>query len=460
MKPVLPSPETVSGTSSPFVSFADQAMYLAHTAAGQQAVIQALWRYRRPVDLDALTQFRGRLAQGRLARLIRPARLPFGRPHWTSASAPLPLSTPAVATAPLDPGTLQAWADAQVELPLDPERGPGWTFTIQPFADGSTVVSLVVSHCIADGMAAALAVSEALRGERSPPAYPVRSQPSAVTLATELLRVVQDAPATARALAQLARTARSSRTKQGTPTASPVSATADDRTVVFPSAFIRVPTSVWDAKARSLGANRLTLLTAVTAAFAEALGRIRGKDVTLLIPVSQRDGLSETGGNRVSLATFKVPVDEPRGRLHMLQRRLQATLLRTRREPDPLAALLPLVPFVPRRAFSAAAHLALGALADLPVTCSYMGEWPSDVLRIDGAEADGFCFRGVDRRVSVRAIEARQGVATLLAGVTPGFLLLNFVAYQPGTVTESHHLRALVERLLATYDLAGEFFND
>ena len=457
MTSTMPTSENVSGMSSPFVSFADQAMYLAHTAGGQQAVIQVLWRYRRPVDLDALTQFRDNLAQGRLARLIRPALLPFGRPRW--ASAPLPSSTPAVASAPLAPMALQAWVDAQVELPLDPERGPGWTLTIQPFADGSTVVSLVVSHCIADGMAAALAVSEAIRGERRPPAYPVRSQRSAATLAGELLRVVQDAPATFRALAQLARRARTSRAIHRTPTTSPVAATGDDRTVVFPSAFIRVPMSIWDAKARSLGANRLTLLTAVTAAFAEALGRVRGKDATLLIPVNQRDGVSETGGNHVSLATLKVPVDELSGRLHTLQRRLQATLLRTRRGPDPLAALLPLVPFVPTRAFSAAAHLALGALADLPVTCSYMGEWPTDVLRIDGAPADRFCFRGVDRQVSLRAIEARQGVATLLAGVVPGFLLLNFVAYQPDMVTESHHLRALVERLLVTYDLTGEFFD-
>jgi hypothetical protein len=246
---------------------------------------------------------------------------------------------------------------------------------------------------------------------------------------------------------------------RSTPRAAPAATTSDDRIIVFPSAFICVPTSVWDAKARCLGANRLTLLTAVAAAFAEALGRVRGNDVTLLIPVNQRDELSDTGGNVVSLATLKVPVDESRGRLHGLQRRLQATLLRTRREPDSLAALLPLVPFVPGRAFAVAVHLALDAFADLPVTCSYMGEWPKDVLQIDGAEADRFCFRGIDRQTTARAIETRQGVATLLAGVVPGFLFLNFVAYQPGMVTESDRLRGLVERLLATYDLSGEFFD-
>jgi hypothetical protein len=358
---------------------------------------------------------------------------------------------------------MQAWADAQVALPLDPAHGPAWTFTIQTFTDGSTLVSLVVSHCIADGLTTVMAVSEAVRGERRPPACPAWSARStrrvATTLGAELQRTVRDAPATLRALTSLARAACTSRATSDIPAASPAAMVADDRTVTFPSAFMRVPTSLWDARARSLGADRLTFLAALAAAFAETLGRVRDDEVTLLIPVNQREGLSHTGGNGVALATLKVRAGEPRGRLQALQRRLRATLLQTRRQPNRLAALLPLVPFVPRRAFPATAGLALGALADLPVTCSYVGHLPDDVLLIDGNAADRICSRGIDRPVSRRAIEARRGVATLLAGVIPGFLLLNFVTYQPGVVTEPWHLRALVERLLASYEVAGEFFD-
>lgn len=443
-----------------FLSFADQAIYLAHVSLGQHAVIQVLWRYLRPVDIDALTRFRDNLAHGRLARLIRPALLPFGRHQW--ASVPPPSAALAAAEAPLAPGAMQTWADAQVELPLDPVRGPAWTLTTQTFTDGSTVVSLVVSHCIADGLTIANAVSEAVRGERRSPIYPAicSARRGATPLGIELQRIVRDAPATLRALRQAARTAFTSRGTSNTPVASPAAATADGRTVVFPSAFVRVPISAWDASARNRGANRLTLLTAITAAFAEALGRVRDEEVTLLFPVNQREGPSHTGGNSVALAILKVRVDEPRGNLHALQRRLRATLLRTRQEPNRLAALLPLVPFVPRRAFSAASHLALGALADLPVTCSNLGDLPKDVLRIDGSAADRLCFRGIDRAVARRAIEARRGVATLFAGVIPGFVELSFVAYQPGVLTQLRHLRALVERLLADHELAGEFFDD
>jgi hypothetical protein len=197
----------------------------------------------------------------------------------------------------------------------------------------------------------------------------------------------------------------------------------------------------------------------MTAAFAEGLGRISKGDATLLIPVNQREGVSDAGGNCVAIATLKVPAGEPHGRLHSLQRRLQSTLLRTRREPDPLAALLPLVPFVPKRAFSAAGHLAIGAFAELPVTCSFVGEWSKDVLKVGGEEADRFCFRGTDRQVSARAIEARQGVASIPACVISEFLILNFVAYQPGRVTNHRQIRALAEGLLASYSLAGEFFD-
>lgn len=459
MTQTMADPANVSRRPMAFLSFADQALYLAHVSLGQHAVIQGLWRYLRPVDIDALTRFRDHLAHGHLARLIRPALLPFGRHQW--ASAPPTSAALAAAEPPLAPEAMQAWADAQVELPLDPVRGPAWNLTHQGFTDGSTVVSLVVSHCIADGLTIAMAVSDAVRGERRIPIYPGVStaQRAAATLGAELQRALRDAPATFRALGQLGRKAYTSLGTPNTAAASSVLPAADDRMVVFPSAFLRVPTSIWDARARSRGANRLALLAAMSAAFAEALGRVRDEEVTLLFPVNQRESLSHTGGNDVALATLKVRVDEPRGRLHGLQRRLRATLLRTRREPNRLAKLLPLVPFVPPRAFSAASHLALGALADLPITCSNLGDLPKDVLQIDGHAADGMCFRGIDRPVARRAIEARQGVATLFAGVIPGFIALSFVAYQPGVVTEPQHLRALVERLLADYELAGEFFD-
>lgn len=440
----------------PFVPFADQAMYLAHVAGGQHSVMQSVWRYRRAVDRERLLQFHNKLAHGRLARLLQPALLPFGRHQWVS---PPPLSSSlAIVETPIAVAELRNWMDAQVELPLDPVLGPGWNLTMQPLEDGSTVISLVASHCIADGMAGLLAVREAALGECRPPAYPsATAKRSRAGLIAEMLQVVKDAPVTARALGRLAHVARGAQALRRSPTEVPTVA-QDDRTVVFPTIFLRIPTMEWDEAAKGRGANRFTFLAAMTAAFGQALGRVHQNEVSLLIPVNQREGLADTSGNCATLATLKVPVDEPFRSLRALQRRLQETLVRVRREPDPIAGLLPLVPFVPKRAFRTAGSMAVGALSELPVTCSHLGVWPEEALQIDGTTADLFCCRGIDRGVSVHAIEGRQGVASLFSAIIPNFVVLNFVAYQPGVVTNSEQLRVLAEELLARYGLAGELF--
>ena len=194
--------------------------------------------------------------------------------------------------------------------------------------------------------------------------------------------------------------------------------------------------------------------------FAKALGRVLNQNVSVLIPVNQRNTNSNNDGNCVSLARFTIAVDEARENLNGLKKRLHSTLMHARRDPDKLGILLPLVPFIPKRLFARAGQLALGAFTDLPITCSNLGELPEDVLKIDGTSAEDICCRGVDRPLTLSAIEARGGVATLFAGVIPGFLALSFVAYQPGVVTETHQLHQLVKEVLKRYELTGEYFDD
>lgn len=440
---------------SPFLSFADQGMVLAHSVGGQQAVIQLLWRYHRPVNLDMLVRFRDHLASGLLARLVEPAKLPFGRYRWCSSSPTF--SAIEMDSAPISTEEMQAWIDQQVTRPLDPFSGPAWSMSAQLLNDQSTVVSLVVSHCIADGVLTVRAVTAAVRGERRTLSFPLRAAyhwTSAVT--AELVRSAKDLPATLSALVSLSkRFCTAQPTSKQLQTSNPV----NDTNVSFPSCFVRVPLAEWDAKEKFLGANRLTLLTSITAEFAELLGRTSDDNIHVLIPVNRREGLSDTDANSISIATLKLSVDTRKKRLSELRRHLKTILLKARREPDLLASLLPLIPFVPKRAFSAAGHLAFDGLATLPVTCSHMGELPEDILKIDGEVADLFAFRGVDRQARVCDLEARQGVATLLAGETSGFLLLNFVAYQPGVVTQTQHLRTLVETLLGNYGIYFEHFD-
>lgn len=452
----------------PVVPLADQALYLAHTAAGHEAVIQILWIYRHPINLDGLRRFKSHLEQGLLARVIRPSLLPIGRHHWVAA--PPSNSDLAVGSQPLSRGDFHAWADAQVQLPLDPARGPAWRLSVQPVTDGSTAVSLVVSHCIADGMATIMAVCEAVRGERRSIGE-LRPGGRAAALAREVRQLVLDSPTTLRALTRLIATgvtgirtfdlrrrrrpARSAR--QASSNGSTAHGSAEpDRDVSLPSVSIAVPSSIWSDRVKGVGANDSALLTAMAAALGARLGRVRDGSVSIMFPVSLRSGSADSGGNRVSIATLPVSVDTLTGPLKNVQRALLAKMRTTRRGPGGVEALLPLIPFVPRALVAAGSNLAFGFSANVPVTCSYVGTFPPDILRIDDTEAEEFTFRGVDRRLSERSLERRGGVATLLAGFVRDSMVLTFVAYQPGAVTDSARLQAIAEQILADYELRGE----
>jgi diacylglycerol O-acyltransferase / wax synthase len=451
----------------PVVPLADQALYLAHTAAGHEAVIQLLWIYRHPVDLDGLRRFKSHLEQGLLARVIRPSLLPIGRHHWVAA--PPSNSDLAVGSQPLSRSDLHAWADARVQLPLDPARGPAWRLSVQPVTDGSTAVSLVVSHCIADGMATIMAVCEAVRGERRPLGE-LRSYGRATALKREVRQLVLDGPSTLRAVTRLVGTGigtlgtldlRRRRSRHGRPIrsarqASSQRSTESDRAVALPSVSIRIPSSIWSARVKRAGVSDSALLTAVAAALGARLGRVRDGAVLIMFPVSLRSGSTDSGGNRVSIATLPVNVDTLSGPLKDVQRALLSKIRATRRRSGGLEALLPLIPFVPRGLVAAGSNLAFGFSANVPVTCSNVGALPPDILRIDDTEAEDFMFRGVDRRLSERSLERRGGVATLLAGFVRDSMVLNFVAWQPGAVTDSARLQTIAEQILADYDLRGE----
>jgi hypothetical protein len=361
-----------------------------------------------------------------------------------------------------------------VQLPLDPARGPAWNLSVQPITDGSTAVSLVVSHCIADGMATIMAVCEAVRGERRPLAeLQPRGHATALTLTREVRQLLVDGPATLRALTRLAVTGIGMldlrrtpggwrrpvrRARHASPHGSTEPASRVDHLgiVALPSVSIGIPSSIWRARVKRAEVSDSTLLTAMAAALGARLGRVRDGAVAILFPVSLRSGSTDSGGNRVSIATLPVNIDALSGPLKDIQRALLTKMRATRRRPGGVEALLPLIPFVPRALVAAGSNLALGFAANVPVTCSNVGTLPPDILRLDGTEAEEFSFRGVDRQLSARSLDRRGGVATLLAGIVSDSMLLNFVAWQPGVVSDSAQLQTIAEQILADYELRGE----
>src|SRR4029078_687197 len=64
----------------------DETIFRVERAAGVTNLIQCVWVYNRPVDMNGLRRFHDQLRQGRLSRRIERSPLPFGRHRWVSPS--------------------------------------------------------------------------------------------------------------------------------------------------------------------------------------------------------------------------------------------------------------------------------------------------------------------------------------------------------------------------------------
>lgn len=444
-------------TPDNLVAYTDQALLLALRGAGQDAVMQVLWIYEHPVDLEGLRRFHGNLGHGLFGRRIERSPLPFGRPRWVSA--PGPQAPMAVAEHPRPRAELYDWADEQVELPLDPEWGPTWRLAVQPFTDGSTAVSLVISHCVADGGGVVLTILGALNGGAPDLDYlPPRSRPRLRAGLSDLRQTATDAPEIARTLGKAAKVALRRRHELTAPGVPPVPAASDgDRHVFVPSASASIDVQDWDAMAESLGGNSFSLVAGFAGKVAEHLGRTRTEDgvVTLMIPVNQREGMDDTGGNVVSIANVSFDPTTVGKDLSAARAAIREGIATARQVPDEMVELLPLIPFVPKRAFGRMVDMTFGFSADLPASCSNMGEVPAEALRIDGTAAERVIFRGVDRHLTRDVLERRRGSLTVASVRVAGRIIVVVIGYQPGIENSHAHLREVVAQTLAEFDLTG-----
>lgn len=436
--------------------YSDQALFRGLREAGHEAVIQVFWLYERPLDPEGLCRFHDNLRRGLLARLIEPSVLPFGRHRWVAPAGSA--AEPDLGAAVRSRAEFYDWADEQVGLPLDPQWGPAWRLAAQAFSDGTTAVSLVVSHCIADGGAVVIALDEACRGVVRELGYPPPgSRPYPHALGADLRRALRDSGETARTLGKAARVALRRRhdlvsAKPLTPPINPA-----DRPASVPSATAFVDAGQWDSRAAQLGGNSFSLVAAFAARCAELLGRNHEHDgmVTLTIPVDQRDHPGDTRGNVVGLASVSVDPAGLRTDLTAARAAIRAGLRRVRDVPDEIAELSPLVPFVPKRALARIAELAFGFSAD-PVSVSNMGNMPAEITGVDGTAADYFWFRGMDRNVTRAALERRRGVLTVMSGTVAGRVIVTVIGYQPGSGNTRSGLAGLIRSVLREFELVAE----
>lgn len=439
------------------LDYVDQALFLGLRATGQSAVTQIVWVYDHEIDDDGVRRFHRNMGYGMAGRLVEPSPLPFGRHRWVTSLGPAaPLR---FAPRPRPRSELSDWIDECTRQPIDPQFGPSWHMSVLPMTDGSTAVSLVGSHCVADGGGALLTVYEAVMGARRHMGYPPPHARSWFrALITDLRQSAHDLPEIARTVVAAVRFLGKHRKDQkATGATAPTIPAVDraDEAVTAPAVAVIVPIDRWDARAEAMGGNGYALLAALCARLAVHQGRGLADDGTvgLIVPINDRT-LEDTRANAVNLAYVRVDPTTVTTDLGATRTAIRNALKTMRETPDEALALLPLTPFIPKAAVRRTADLAFGFTSE-PVSCSNVGDLPDDVTRLDGTPAELVIMRGVDQHVTRHVLEERRGLLTVVCGRLAGQVSMTVVGYQPGAPNTKEWLRESIRASLDELGLTG-----
>jgi hypothetical protein len=437
----------------------DQAGIQLLRATGRGQLMQVVWIYEHPVDFEALKRFHRNFGYGMAGRRIERSPLSFGRYRWVSSFGP-PAEIEFVET-PRPRSEVSDWADEQAQVPVDPEWGPGWHLGVLPMTDGSTAISLAGSHHLCDGGGALLTIVEGVLGSRRDLGYPPpRSRTRFRGAVIDLRETVKAAPEAARTVVTLGKLGLRQRRDRTTPTApkpAVISPAPGDETIVVPAISVFADIAEWDARAKSLNGTSYSLVAGYTAKLAERMGRHGADgDVSLIIALNDRMSLDDTRANAMLFAPVNIDPKPLTTDLTDARNAIRQALKTARDVPDETLQLLPLVPLVPRRVLKRVVEQFLGAGAELPVSCSNLGDIPAELGRPDGTEAEYAMLRGLDQNVRRADLERAGGQLVAVAGRVNGKMSIGLVAYQSGGENSKAHFRQLAAHTLADFELTGE----
>ncbi|WP_029107711.1 hypothetical protein [Mycobacterium sp. URHD0025] len=441
------------------LALADEALLAEHHAAGMNVVIQVTWLYDRPADLAGIRRFHHFLGQGLLGRRIERPALPIARHRWVVDRGH---SDIAESTRPR--AEFANWVDERSQLPVNAESGPGWHVGVVSLDDGSTGVSLVLSHNLIDGLGLALVIVEGVLGKSRDLGYPPPlSRTRLRALGEDVRQTARDVPDAARALVTALKSARKqSRTKaEGTrspaPRPAPTTAVGVDDVVLVPALTIFVDLDEWDARAESLGGASHTLAAAFAAKFGERIGRVRADDgaVTLQVPISDRTSVDDTRAMALSYARVTIDPTQATTDLREIRAAVKKSLTDLKQTPEESKQLLWLPSFVPKRMLKQMVARA-PADPDQPVFSSYLGDLSSLISQADGTVAAYANARTTGQRESRQLLERTGGRTVILSGRISGKIFISVGAYQPGAENTTCALRELAAKTLTDFGLTGE----
>ncbi|SOJ55551.1 hypothetical protein MSIMFB_03033 [Mycobacterium simulans] len=427
------------------IDLADQAMFLGEQATGATGLLQCAWVYNHAIDVDSLRRFHRHLQRGRLCRRIERSPLPFGRHRWVSPDRVPELEIVASARPRAE---FDAWLTEQASSPVDAEHGPAWHLAVLPFADGGAGVSLVISHCLADGLGLCQALADAACGRDVAASWPAAgSRRRSKALREDARQTVRDVPGFGRALAAAARLGRRDRARATAATPAPARHTTPDEPITLPMATVFVDADDWDICAHIRGATSNALFAAVAARLARRVGRVAADgSLTLAMPVNERTS-GDTRANAVT--NVDITVDRVPGTTDLREMRatIKQALIRHREVPNERWALMPLIPLLPKRLVRNLVSVAAGTPST--VVASNLGEIDPTVARLDGTDADHFAMMSLFPGVTTAMMHRTGGRLALVSGRVRGRIFISLLAYQPGYCNTNDVLR---QDLLSTLD--------
>ena len=415
-------------------------------------LLQCVWVYNRAIDIDGLQRFHHHLQRGRLSRRIERSPLPFGRHRWVTPSDPPGLE---IVSTPRPREEFDAWLGEQANTPLDSEHGPGWHLAVLPFTDGGTGVSLLISHCLTDGVGLCEALADAACGRGDAFNWPAAASRRRWQAKREDLRqTVRDVPGIGRAVVAAARLGlRSRRSGTGPVATTPAVPGRSDERITVPMAMIFVDADEWDARAQSLGGTSNALLAAFAARLAQQVGRVRRRDG--LVPPG-RPSATVSGDTRANAVTsVDITVDPA-----LVTTDLREVRAATQASVDPppggarrtVALPLPLAPVVPKRLVRS--MLGVGARG-ANVISSNMGAVNPAANRADGTDADYFAMKTLYPSVTRAMVHRAGGLLALLSGRAHGRVFVSILVYQQGRRNSDDALQQAISSALTDFLLTA-----
>lgn len=371
------------------LDYIDQASFLGLRALGHGPVIQFIWIYSHDVDLDALRRFHRNLGRGLLGRRIERSPLPFGRHRWIAWPGPADLP---VAATRLPRDEVYTWCDEQAALPIDPEYGPPWRLAVAPIAEGGAAVSLVMSHTIADGVGATIAVTNAAQGIEGELGYPVCGRSAKFpALLADSRQIIASFPAMVKAAVALARLTRDRRDEMSSPArAMTAGSEPSNEPVIMPMITVYAPAQEWDDRAEELGGTPTALFIGLTCRLGGRLGWTDSDGrVGITVPVNERTE-GDTRGNALTQVSMTVDPEQVCDDLSRVRADLKTALSTLGEARHELLAPLPLVPLVPK---SFARRLEGMVIRTGIIGSSNLGEFDPAANRPDGTDAERFAVR-------------------------------------------------------------------